>query len=152
MPLKSESRLHWISLLGSFVRSHRLGKVFSEMLFRIDKAQDLQRRPDVAFVSAARWPVRQQAPKVAVWDMVPDLAIEVVSPSNSATEMNDKIHEYFAAGVVRVWMIYPSRQEIYVYKSTKDVQVVQLGQDLDGGDLIPGFRLPLAALFLDDPE
>ena len=141
-----------VQFLGSFVLSQRLGRAFSEMLFRIDQAKDLQRRPDVAFVSVARWPLRKRVHEGAAWDLVPDLAIEVVSPSNTANEMNGKIHEYFEAGVARVWMIYPSRQEIYVYTSPTDIQVVQLGQDLDGGELIPGFRLPLAALFLDDPE
>ena len=89
---------------------------------------------------------------VAVWDMVPDLAIEVVSPSNSADQVQEKIHEYFKAGVTRVWVVYPGQQEVYVYASPTQIQVLQLGQELDGGDLVPGFRLPLAALFEDDAE
>ena len=91
-------------------------------------------------------------PDVAVWDMVPDMAIEIVSPTNTADHVQEKIHEYFAAGVRRVWVVYPRQQEIYVYASPTEIQVLQLGHDLDGGDLIPGFRLPLAALFEDDPE
>ena len=141
-----------IEFLGPCVRAHRLGRVLGEMIFRIDQAKDLQRRPDVAFISHARWPVQRKAPKVAVWDMVPDLAIEVVSPSNTANHVHEKIHEYFEAGVNRVWVIYPGQKEIYVYASPARIQVLQLGEELDGGDLIPGFRLPLAALFEDETE
>jgi Uma2 family endonuclease len=138
--------------LGIFARTHRLGRALIECLFRIDQAKDLQRRPDVAFVSDASWPVRRRVPDVAVWDIVPDLAIEIVSPSNTADQVQAKIHDYFAAGVTRVWVVYPRQQEVYVYESPAKIQVLQLGQDLDGGELIPGFRLPLAALFEDDPE
>ena len=69
---------------GPFARANRLGQVFTEMLFRINFANDLQRRPDVAFVSHARWPFNRRPPRGPVWDMVPDLAIEVISESNSA--------------------------------------------------------------------
>jgi Uma2 family endonuclease len=141
-----------IEFLAPFARLHRLGRVFGETIFRIDQSKNLQRRPDVAFVSHARWPAQRRAPKVAVWDMVPDLAIEVVSPSNTADHVQEKIHEYFKAGVSRVWVVYPRQQEVYVYASATQVQIVPLGQDLDGGDLVPGFRLPLTALFEDEPE
>jgi Uma2 family endonuclease len=141
-----------IEFLAPFARAHRLGRVFGETIFRIDQAKNLQRRPDVAFVSHARWPAHRMAPKVAVWDMVPDLAIEVVSPSNTADHVQEKIHEYFQAGVSRVWVVYPSQQEVYVYASATQVQIIPIDQDLDGGDLVPGFRLPLTALFEDEPE
>jgi Uma2 family endonuclease len=138
--------------LGTFAKEHRLGRAVMEMIFIIDRAKELQRRPDVAFVSHARWPVQRRAPKVAVWDLVPDLVVEVVSPSNTADQVQKKIHEYFEAGVARVWVVYPRQQEVYVYASPTQIQVLQLGQELDGGDLVPGFRLPLTALFEDDPE
>jgi len=141
-----------VGFLAPFVRAHRLGKILGEMIYRIDQAKDLQRRPDVSFVSHALWPFHRRVPKVAVWDMVPDMAIEIVSPSNTADHVQEKIHDYFTAGVRRVWVVYPRQQEVYVYASPAEIQVLQLGQELDGGDLIPGFRLSLAALFEDDPE
>ena len=141
-----------IEFLAPFARLHRLGRVFGETIFRIDQSKNLQRRPDVAFVSHARWPAQRRAPKVAVWDMVPDLAIEIVSPSNTADHVQEKIHEYFDAGVSRVWVVYRRQKEVYVYASPTQIQVLQLGQELDGGELVPGFRLPLTALFEDDPE
>ena len=122
------------------------------MLFRINSETDLRRRPDVAFVSHKRWPFNRRIPKVIPWDMVPDLAVEVISESNSAYEVQKKLHDYFDAGVRRVWVVYPDQAEVYVYSSPKQVEIIGLGQELDGGDLIPGFRLPVAVLFQDDPE
>ena len=121
-------------------------------MFRLNIEKDLQRRPDVAFISNARWPFNRRAPKVAIWEMVPDLAIEVISESNTAYEVHKKIHDYFHAGVTCVWVVYPEEAEVYVYSTPKQVQVLGVGQELDGGDLIPGFRLPVAILFEDDPE
>jgi Uma2 family endonuclease len=138
--------------LGNFARTHGLGRAVVEMIFIIDRDRNLQRRPDVAFVSHARWPVQRRAPKSAVWDLVPDLVVEVVNPSNTADQVQEKIHEYFMARVSRVWVVYPRQKEVYVYASPTQIEVLQLGQELDGGDLVPGFRLPLAALFEDDAE
>ena len=81
---ESEIATLLVEFLAPFVRMHQLGKIFGETIFLIDQAKDLQRRPDVAFVSHSKWPFNRRAPNVAVWDMVPDLAIEVVSPTNSA--------------------------------------------------------------------
>jgi len=141
-----------VGMLTPYLRTNRLGKVVGEMLFRINPENDLRRRPDVAFVSHARWPFNRRVPNVPVWDMVPDLAIEVVSPSNSASTILRKVHEYFKAGVARVWVVYPEQTEVYIYSTPQQVQVVGIGQELDGGDLLPGFRLPVAVLFEDDPE
>jgi Uma2 family endonuclease len=141
-----------VQMLGAFVRSQRLGRVLGEALFRIHPAKDLQYRPDVAFVSHARWPFNRRVPKVAVWDVVPDLAVEVISPTNSAAEVQEKVHDYFGAGVSRVWVVYPGQQQVYAYASPTQIQVVQVGEELDGGELLSGFRLPLATLFEDEPD
>jgi Uma2 family endonuclease len=82
--------------------------------------------------------------------MVPDLAIKVISESNTAYEVQKKIHDYFDAGGSRVWVVYPDEAEVYIYASPTEIQVLKVGQELDGGDLLPGFRLPLTALFEDD--
>ncbi len=138
--------------LESFAKPRRLGRAITEMIFWLNKTKDLQRRPDAAFVSAQRWPFRLQAPDTPVWDIVPDLAVEVVSPSNSADEIHQKIQEYFEAGVRQVWVVFLKPSAIYVYSSPKLIQVFFLGEELDGDDLLPGFRLALSALFEDEPE
>ena len=138
--------------IGSFARPRRLGRALVEMVFRIDPAKNLQRRPDAAFVSDARWPFRKRVPDVPVWDMVPDLAIEVISPNNSADEVEDKKLEYFRAGVGQVWVVYPKQRLVHICTSPTQVRILVGDQELDGGDLLPGFRLPLSALFDDEPE
>jgi Uma2 family endonuclease len=144
------SRLY--GFLFMFLSQHRLGIAVVEILFLIDRSKDLQRRPDVAFVSAERWPMKRPAPDTAAWEVVPDLAIEVVSPTNTAVGVQAKIIEYFDAGVRRVWVIYPKQKSMQVYASTTEIRGLEIGDDLDGGDLIPGFRLPLGTLFEGDLE
>jgi Uma2 family endonuclease len=86
------------------------------------------------------------------WDIIPDLAVEVVSRSNSAEEVGMKIEEYFQAGVTRVWVIYPRLTKIYVYDSPTMVRILQLGDELDGEAIIPGFRVALSKLFEPEQE
>jgi Uma2 family endonuclease len=118
-----------------------------EMLFRIDAAANLQRRPDVAFVSYERWPRSRRVPEDAAWDVVPELAIEVVSPTNLAEDLLAKVGEYLRVGVRQVWVIYPAAAQVHVHESPTHIRVLGRGDELDGGPLLPGFRLPLAELF-----
>jgi len=138
--------------LEQFVAERRLGKIVIEMLFRIDVTRNLKRRPDVAFVSTARWPFGKRVPKGEAWEMVPDLAVEVVSPSNGAAEIAEKIRDYFQTGTKRVWVIYPETRQVYIYTSIIDVRILLEPADLDGGDTLPGFRLSLTRLFEDEIE
>jgi Uma2 family endonuclease len=144
------------SLLGRFLnesaRAARAGRVFFELLFRIDVARDLSRRPDVAFVSASRWPYGKRAPNAEAWYMVPDLAVEVVSKSNTAEGILAKLEDYFRAGTQLVWVIYPTVRHVYVYTSPTDVRILAEPADLDGGEVVPAFRVPLRRLFEDEPD
>jgi Uma2 family endonuclease len=130
----------------------RLGRVVTETLFVIDRARKRKRRPDVAFVSVERWSLNRGVPDGEGWDIIPDLAVEVVSRSNSAEEVGMKIEEYFQAGVTRVWVIYPRLTKIYVYDSPTMVRILQLGDELDGEAIIPGFRVALSKLFEPEQE
>ena len=114
-------------LMGPVARASRLGRVVTETLFWIDRASKLKRRPDVAFVSAKRWPMKRPVPGTEAWDVIPDLTVEVISESNSANAVARKIEEYFKAGVSQVWVIYPSTSKIYVYDSPARVRILQLG-------------------------
>jgi Uma2 family endonuclease len=139
-------------ILGGFVRANRLGRVFPEMLFRINPNGSPQRRPDVAFVSYARWPRDRKVDSRNGWDVIPDLAIEVISPTDLAQDVLEKVQEYFEAGVLRVWVVLPSIRQIYVYESPLTIRVLKIPDELEGGDLLPGFRLSLAELFEDGEE
>lgn len=138
--------------LGDFVDQHRLGHVLGETLFNLRPAVQRSRRPDVAFVSAARWPLNRRAPRnVDAWPVIPNLAVEIVSPSNSSSLVLTKINEYFASGVERVWTIFPDQSMAYDYSSPTQIDGIAADGALDGGSLIPGFRLALRELF-GEPE
>jgi Uma2 family endonuclease len=135
-------------ILSNFSWSHGLGQVESEMLFLlIPPPRDLQRRPDLAYVSFARWPRGKAIPTTPAWEVFPNLVLEVVSPSNWANEIIEKIENYFEAGVERVWVVYPTVKKVYVYDSPTSVQILTRAQTLDGGTVLPGFQVPLAEIF-----
>ena len=133
-------------LLNSFAVGRKLGLAVSEVLFVLNAQQNLKRRPDVAFVSYARWPTSVVAREPA-WNVVPDLAIEVVSPSNLAEEIDSKITDYFQAGVRLVWVFYPDSGRVYVYQSPTQVSILERTDTLDGGEVLPGLQLPMAQLY-----
>ncbi len=144
--------IYLVVALENFARSHRLGKAHSEMLFLISRDRNLKRRPDVSFVSSARWPLHLRAPRTPAWDVVPDLAVEVVSPTNTVEVVLGKLEEYFQAGARLVWVVFPRHGKVYVYESPTSVRILQVGDDLDGGAVMPGFRLSLAELFGEEGQ
>jgi Uma2 family endonuclease len=136
-----------IRYLAPFVHEAGLGCVVSEILFVLEHSPELKRRPDLAFVSAERWPSGKRVPRTEAWDVIPDMAVEFISQSNSADEVAGKIDEYFRAEVRQVWVVYPVTNKVQVYESPTRVKILQLGDELQGDPLIPGFRLPLSELF-----
>jgi Uma2 family endonuclease len=132
--------------LGSFALQHKLGVVATETLFVLNALRNLKRRPDVAFVSYSRWR-EDRVPRAEAWDVVPDLAVEVISPTNLAEEIDDKITDYFGAGVRLVWVLFPVSGRVYAYESPDRVSVLGRSDELDGVDVLPGFRLLIATLF-----
>jgi Uma2 family endonuclease len=86
-------------------------------------------------------------PRTAAWAVVPALAIEVISPTDLAEEVVLKVREYFQAGVQLVWVVFPAEQQVYVYESPTKIRILSRVEELDGGSVLPGFRLPLTALF-----
>jgi Uma2 family endonuclease len=97
--------------MGPLAESRRLGTVVPEMLFILDRARDIRRRPDVAFVSSSRWALDRIIPETGDWDVIPDLAVEVVSPNESFEELLGKVDEYFQSGVQRVWIVVPAQKK-----------------------------------------
>ena len=115
------------------------------IFFLLDAVSDLQRRPDFAFVSHERW--SGLPPNSNAWDVVPDWMVEIVSPSNSADEVIDKVDEYFRAGTRLVWVIFPSAQQVYVYTSPTGVTVHKSTDELTAAPVLPSLRLAAHALF-----
>src|SRR5712691_10677500 len=133
--------------LGRFVREHRLGRAVQEVLFDLGAPVHRKRRPDVAFVSYDRWPQQQRVPRTEAWEVVPNLAVEVVSPTDRADDLMNKIAEYFRAGVEGVWVVFPSQEQIHVYESPTSVRILTRADALRGEPVLPHFQLPVAALF-----
>ncbi len=137
--------------IQNYAKPRELGQAITEGLFRLRSSPSLQRRPDAAFVSFERWPKKKRIPDENAWDVIPDLVVEVVSPTNYAEEIPTKIREYFAAGVRRAWVLYLHESLVYEYDSPRSIRVLTIEETLDGGAVIPGFQLRLADLF-DQPD
>ncbi len=134
-------------LLGHFAWTNHLGRVESEMLFALGEANRLSRRPAMAYVAYDRWPRERRVPRASAWKVIPDLAVEVISPSNKASEVLAKVHDYLRAGVQVVWVVYPNEEMVYRYRSPTDVIILTRSGTLEAPELLPGFRLPLDQLF-----
>ena len=132
--------------LSDFVERAELGEVFGfEAGFVIEHTPDTVRAPDVAFVRAERLPAGDGPD--GFWSIVPDLVVEVVSPSDRAGDLQEKIEDYLAAGVRLLWIVQPRRKTITVYGADRTWRILHVGDILDGGDVVPGFQLALADLF-----
>lgn len=134
-------------ILDSFARANDLGRVVQEMIFDLRPHVNRERRPDVAYVSFERWARDRRIPSGRSWGVVPDLAIEIISRKNTADEVADKLEEYFKVGMRQVWVVYPRHFKVYVYTSTTAVRVLAPDDEIDGGDVLPGFRLQVRGLF-----
>lgn len=135
--------------LENFVRPRGLGRVVVEAGFWFENDPDLVMAPDVAFVRTDRLPPRQE--RTGYLTIPPDLAVEVVSPSQSEPDVVAKAAEYLRLGVPLVWAVFPRRQSATVFRAGRAPRVVNLGEALDGEDVLSGFRLPLADIFRDLP-
>lgn len=134
-----------IRILGQFVDEKKLGVVSGPDGFMRLRA-GLVRGPDVAFVSWARLP-DQRIPAAPIPGLVPDLAIEVLSESATIREMERKRREYFGQGVRMVWMVDPPTRSVTVFTSVSDSRLLNETDTLDGGDVLPGFSVPIPKIF-----
>ena len=105
------------------------------------------RAPDVSFIRWERFP-GGQLPEAAIFSVAPDLAVEILSEGNTAEEMNRKLREYFQAGVRLVWYIEPKTRTARAYTADSEWTEIGSNDSLFGGEVLPGFELPLAQLFL----
>ncbi|MCS7168954.1 MAG: Uma2 family endonuclease [Gemmatales bacterium] len=137
--------------LAYFLFGQRVGRVVAEAVFILNAERNLRRRPDVAFVSTQRWPLDKPIPAQGDWPVVPDLAVEVLSPGDTAEKLAQKVNEYFRSGVRLVWVVLPMIRQVYVYTGPTAVRILTKQDELDGGDVLPGFRLQLAELFAAVP-
>jgi len=136
-----------IECLREFVMPRNLGLVSGEGgMMRLFAG--LVRIPDVAFISWGRLP-GGRVPEDPIPELAPDLAVEVLSRTNTPGEMRRKREEYFKAGVALVWIIDPDERRATVFTSPTDSAEYREQDVLDGGSVLPGFSFPLADLFAE---
>lgn len=131
--------------LRTFVDEHKLGKVLSgEVGIYTRRDPDRVRGADVAFVSTERM---AKVASESFLDVAPELAVEVISPGNTWQEMRQKIDEYFAIGVERIWIVEPARRQVLVYRAPNEMSAIDEADRLEGEGLLRGFCLSLSELF-----
>lgn len=131
--------------LQAFVEPRRLGLVTMEVGCVLRRGPDTVRGPDVTFVRFERIPASDQREKF--FEGAPDLAVEVISPSERAGEVARKVASYLAAGTQLVWAVYPRKRLVVVHTPGGDKRLLREPEALAGGDLLPGFVLPVRKVF-----
>lgn len=142
--------------LNAFVTQYELGTVFQETIYA-ELAKDKSwvegsRIPDVMFLSKERVREYTSRPDFSVmmpFGIAPDLTIEVLSPSEKAIDINRKVKVDQGLGVRLIWVADPIHKTVTEYTLSGAIRQLELGDTLDGADVLPGFKLPLAELFQD---
>lgn len=131
--------------LGLFVDEHDLGILLGpDGMLRFSPKRIYL--PDISFISWSQNPMRELQ-KQPIADLYPELAVEILSPSNTPREMKNKRADYFAWGTRLVWQLEPIAQSMEIFKAPEESFVVEVDEVLDGGEVLPGFSLPMAKLF-----
>jgi len=132
--------------LRAFVEAHELGEVCAaDTDFRLAQNPDTVRAPDVSFIARERLP-GGNAPE-GYWPFAPDLAVEVVSPSDRSDDVLAKVQEYLRAGTRLVWVFHPRTKTVMVYRADGEVLLVQGQEELSGEEVLPGFHCQVNELF-----
>ena len=143
----------WVTMnvsgpLWMFVSDRRLGVVFTAGTeCKLAENPDTVLAPDVSFYSRER-AVRQR-PRRGFRSGAPDLVVEIISPNDRYVDVEAKVAEWLASGVRMLILVNPRRREVRVYRPAQSVQVLTAADVLEGADVVPGWRLPVAAIFRD---
>jgi Uma2 family endonuclease len=133
-------------ILGPFVAARNLGLLFgAETGFELERNPDTVRAPDIAFISHARIPAGR-IPQ-GYWTGPPELAVEVVSPSDTAREVSEKAADWIRFGARAVWVVDPDSKTVTVYAADRSVETIAQGEMLDGGEVLPGFWCDVSEIF-----
>jgi Uma2 family endonuclease len=131
--------------LGNYVADHSLGKTFgAETGFIIARNPDTVRAPDVAFVTKARIP---DPFPVGFFPGQPDIAVEVLSPGDRVSEVNEKTRDWLASGCQEVWNVDPQMQTITVHRADGSIRLLASSDVLESPILLPEFRLAIKEIF-----
>ena len=135
-----------VGLLLAHVKRSGLGRVFADGVgYELIRLPRTVRVPDASFVRAVRLPGDGIGP--GLLKLAPDLAVEVLSPSESASELEEKLDDYRACGTPLIWVVDPVRRTVMIVASDAPVRWLREGEQLDAGEVIPGFSCAVAELF-----
>jgi Uma2 family endonuclease len=135
-------------LLALHVRQHQLGMVFGDSVgYELTQFPHTVRVPDVSFVRADRLPPEGVRVQDRLFTFAPDLAIEVLSPSERAAELDEKLHDYITAGTTLVWIADPVRRTVMTVSPDEPVRWLSEGDALTGGSAVLGFACAIAEIF-----
>jgi Uma2 family endonuclease len=133
-------------LIAAYLRDHPIGRVFAEMPYRCyPKYPNRIRKPDVSFLRHGRLPA-SPLPEPGI-TAPPDLAIEVMSPNDLASEIERKVREYIEAGVRLVWVIYPETRTLRIHRADGTIAQADERGTVSGEDVLPGFQFVVGDLF-----
>jgi Uma2 family endonuclease len=132
--------------LTEYARRNDLGQVFgAETGFRIGRRPDTVLAPDASFIRKDR--VQAIGIPKEFFPEAPTLVVEVVSPSDTAEEVDEKMRRWISAGVELGWVIFPRGRNVHVYRAGSDIRVLQQADILEGEQVLPGFKCSVAELF-----
>jgi Uma2 family endonuclease len=134
-----------VGSLGSCLCEHRIGEMVSGVGFQLTVDPDTVRAPDVAFVRRERLP--EGPARQRYFDGAPDLAVEVISPNDRYSEVDEKIGEYLAHGTQMVLVVDSRRRTVSVHRPGQPVRVLGVDDMLDGEDVVPGWTMPVRDIF-----
>jgi Uma2 family endonuclease len=134
--------------LAQYLAASPIGSIFpGDTGFLLRRSPDTVRAPDAAFVRSERLPPEGLDNEAGYFELAPDLAAEVLSKSDTAYELGEKIGDYLEAGVRLVWVIDPKNRTATVHDASRVSRTLREIDTLDGGDVLPGFAVPVAELF-----
>ncbi len=132
--------------LRAFLETHPLGPSPADASYQcFPDDPGKVRRPDVSFIRADRLPAEEA--REGHCRIAPDLAVEVISPNDLYCDVDEKVNEYLAAGVRLVWVVNPSARRVLIRRRDRTAAELLEADELDGEDVVPGFRCRVAALF-----
>lgn len=134
-----------ITPLAQFVWDHDLGEVFDYSGFQLTVGPDTVLGPDAAFVSKER--LKEAKEDRGYWPGPPDIAVEVLSPSDRPSRVATRISLWFEHGVKQLWIVNQKTRTVTIYRSPEDATTFSGSDDLEAQDLLPGFRLSLDRIF-----
>ena len=135
-----------VIILGGFVKPRQLGRIIaSDAGVLLERDPDTVREPDVAFISYRRSPRGVRNTRYA--QAIPELVVEIRSPSDGAADLAEKALMWLAHGVLIVWAVDPDTRTVDVYRAGFPVLTLADGDSLDGGDVLPGFSCAVSDIF-----